>query len=206
MAKNTSVFGIYPDRATVSDAIAILHKGGYRPADIAVLSAENQGSKDFAHEKSSKAPEGAAVGAAVGAVAGLLLGWLVAAGVVAFPGLALLSGLRPFIAALVVAAYGGALGWLIGLFVGGAMPEYVAKRYAGRMGRGGILLSVHCDSSEWRQRAQKFLKDSGARYISSASESTADYGTTDKPTPRDPVVIAERENAHEGRRGDSGDN
>ena len=199
MAKNTSVFGIYPDRTTVSDAIAILHKGGYRPADIAVLSAENQGSKDFAHEKNSKAPEGAAAGTAVGAAAGLLMGWLVATGVVAFPGLALLAGLRPIIAALAVAACGGALGWLIGLFVGLSMTEYVAKRYAGRMGRGGILLSVHCDSSEWRQRAQKSLKDTGARYISSASESTADYATTDKPTPREPVVIAERDKAHEGR-------
>lgn len=199
MAKNTSVFGIYPDRTTVSDAIGILHKGGYRPADIAVLSAENQGSKDFAHEKSSKAPAGAAVGAAVGAVAGFLLGWLVSTGVVAFPGLAALAVVRPVIAALAAAACGGAIGWLIGLFIGLTMPEYVAKRYAGRMGRGGILLSVHCDSSEWSQRAQKSLKDTGARYISSASESTADYATTDKPTPREPVVIAERDKAHEGR-------
>ena len=123
---------------------------GFRTADISVLFPENTGTKDFAHEKSSKAPEGAAAGAAIGAVAGLLLGWLVATGVVAFPGLALLAGLRPFIVALAVAACGGALGWLIGLFVGVSMPEYVAKRYAGRMGRGGILVSVHCDSSEWR--------------------------------------------------------
>jgi len=199
MPKNTSVFGIYPDHTTVSDAISILHKGGYRPADIAVLSAENQGSKDFANEKSSKAPEGAAGGAALGAVAGFLLGWLVATGVVVFPGLALLAGLRPFIAALAVAACGGALGWLVGLLVGVSMPEYVAKRYAGRMGRGGILLSVHCDSSEWRQRAQKSLKDTGARSVSFASESAADYATTDKPTPRSPVIIAERDKAHQGR-------
>jgi hypothetical protein len=77
--------------------------------------------------------------------------------------------------------------------------EYVAKRYAGRMGRGGILLSVHCDSSEWRQRAQKSLKDTGARSVSFASESAADYATTDKPTPRSPVIIAERDKAHQGR-------
>ncbi|HLG99651.1 MAG TPA: hypothetical protein VKX49_25305 [Bryobacteraceae bacterium] len=199
MAKNTSVFGIYPDRTTVSDAIGILHKGGYRPADIAVLSAENQGSKDFAHEKSSKAPEGAAAGAAVGAIGGLLLGWLAATGVVAFPGLEALGAVRPVVAALAAAACGGALGWLIGLFVGWTMPEYVAKRYAGRMGRGGILVSVHCDSSEWRQRAQKSLKDTGARYIAFASESAADYATTDKPTPREPVAITDRDKAHESR-------
>src|SRR5450631_3667773 len=87
MAKNTSVLGIYPDRRTVSDAITVLHRAGYRPVDIAILSAENQGSKDFAHEKSSKAPQGAATGALVGAFVGAILGWLMAAGVVAVPGL-----------------------------------------------------------------------------------------------------------------------
>ena len=64
MPKNTSVLGIYPDRTTVSGAIEVLHQAGYRAADIAVLLPENDGSKDFAFEKSSKAPEGAAAGAA----------------------------------------------------------------------------------------------------------------------------------------------
>ena len=60
MSKNTSVIGIYPDRTTVSDAINVLHKAGYRATDISVLSSDNQGSKDFAHEKHTKAPQGAA--------------------------------------------------------------------------------------------------------------------------------------------------
>ena len=68
-----------------------------------------------------------------------------------------------------------------------ALTEYVAKRYAGRIRRGGILLSVHCDSREWCDRAKKTLKDTGARNISSASEAAADYGTTDKPTERAPA-------------------
>jgi hypothetical protein len=198
MAKNLSVLGIYPDRTTVSDAISVLRKAGYRSADIAVFSAENQGSKDFAHEKGSKAPEGAAAGAAGGAIAGALLGWLVATGVIAIPGLEPLTAVRPVMAALAAAACSGALGWLIGLFIGLSVPEYVAKRYAGRMGRAGILLSVHCDSSEWCERAKKSLKDTGARYISSASESAADYATTDKPTPR-PTVVVGRDEVHEGR-------
>jgi hypothetical protein len=189
MAKNTSVIGIYPDRTTVSDAIGVLHKAGYRPADIAVLSSDNQGSKDFAHEKGSKAPEGAAAGAAAGAVIGAGVGWLVATGVVAFPSLEPFTAVRPLTAVLAGAGVGGALGWLTGLFVGFRMPEYVAKRYAGRMGRGGILLSVHCDSTEWCARAQKSLQDTGARCISSASESAADYATTDKPTPREPAAV-----------------
>lgn len=193
MAKNTSVLGIYPDRLTVLDAISVLHKSGYRPADIAFLSAENPGSKDFAHDKSSKAPEGAAVGAAAGAVTGAVLGWLMATGVFALPGFAPFAGVTPVIAAMAAAGCGGALGWLIGLCVGVGMPEYVAKRYAGRKGRGGILLSVHCDSPEWSKRAQKSLKDTGARHISSTPESAADYATTDKPTLREtPVVVVER--------------
>jgi hypothetical protein len=199
MAKNTSVLGIYPDRTTVSEAISILHKAGYRPADIAVLAAENPGSKDFGHERSSKALQGAGAGAAGGALAGGVLGWLVATGVVAIPGLEPLAAVRPIIAALASAAGVGALGWLLGLLVGLSVTEYVAKRYAGRMGRGGILLSVHCDSPEWCERARKSLKDTGARYISSASESAADYATTDKPTQRGPVVLVDRDKVPEGR-------
>jgi hypothetical protein len=198
MAKNRSVLGIYPDRATVSDAISILHKAGYRPADIAVLSAENQGSKDFAHEKRSKANSGAALGAAAGAAVGATLGWL-ATRVVGLPGMESFAALPPLMAALAAAACGGALGWLIGLLFGLSMTEYVAKRYAGRMRRGSILLSVHCDSPEWCQRAQKSLKDTGARYVAVASESPADYATTDKPTPREPVTLVHRDEVHEGR-------
>lgn len=199
MAKNISVLGIYPDRSTVSGAISVLQKAGYRPTDFAVLSADNSGSKDFAHEKSNKAPEGAAVGAAVGALLGGVFGWLLATRVIALPGLEPLAAATPSIAALAAASCGGALGWLAGLVLGMSVPEYVAKRYAGRMGRGGILLSVHCDSPEWRQRAQKFLKDTGARYIGSAAESAADYGTTDKPTPREPATPLETVEAPQSR-------
>lgn len=199
MAKNISVFGIYPDRTTVSEAIGVLHKAGYRPADIAVLAAENPGSKDFAHQKGSKAPEGAALGSAIGAAAGAALGWLIATGVVALPGLEPLAAVKPVIAALAAAGCGGTVGWLTGLFLGLTMPEYVAKRYAGRLRIGGILLSVHCDSAEWRARAQQFLKDTGARYISSASESPASYATYDKPTSREPTTRVDRDTMHEGR-------
>ena len=193
MAKNTSVIGIYPDRTTVSDAIGVLHKAGYRATDISVLSSDNQGSKDFGHEKHSQAPQGAATGAAVGAVVGAALAWLVSTQTVALPVLAPLVATivaaGPVLAALAGAGAGGALGWVVGLLAGLPLPVYVAKRYAGRIRRGGILLSVHCDSREWCDRAKKTLKDTGARSISSASESAADYGTTDKPTERAPAPI-----------------
>lgn len=190
MAKNTSVLGIYADRRMIADAVSILYQSGYRPEDIAILSAENLGSKDFGHERSSKAAEGAATGSAIGALAGAATGWMLATGGFAVAGLEVLSTASPVVAALAVAACGGALGWLIGLSVGLNMPAYVAKRYAGRMRRGGMLISVHCDSAEWCDRAKKTLKDTGARHISSASESAADFATADKPTARKPGTRA----------------
>ena len=192
MAKNTSVMGIYPDRTTVSDAINVLHKAGYRATDISVLSSDNQGSKDFGHEKHTKASQGAATGAAAGAVVGAALGWCASIPTVAIPGLAPLVAAGPVLAALAGAGAAGAVGWMAGLLAGLPLSEYVAKRYAGRIRRGGILLSVHCDSPEWRTRAKKTLRDTGARNISSASEAAADYGTTDKPTERAPVADAHR--------------
>ena len=189
MARNTSAMGIYPDRTTVSDAVNVLNKSGYRSTDISILSSDNQGSKDFAHEKRSKAWEGAAAGAAVGAVVGAAAAWFLSLQPVTFTGLAWLVTSGPVLAAFAGAGAGGTLGWLIGLLAGLRLTEYVAKRYAGRIRHGGILLSVHCDSPEWCDRARKVLKDTGARHISSASEAAADFGTTDKPTERAPAMV-----------------
>jgi len=189
MARNTSVMGIYADRTTVSDAINVLHNAGYRATDISVLASDNQGSKDFAHEKRTKALEGAATGAAVGAAVGAALAWLVSMQIVPIAVLGPLVAAGPVLSAMAGAGAGGMLGWIVGLLAGGRLPEYVAKRYAGRIRHGGILLSVHCDSQAWCDRAKKTLRDTGARNISSGSESAADYGTTDKPTERAPAPL-----------------
>lgn len=189
MARNTSVMGIYPDRTTVSDAINVLRKTGYRTTDISVLASDNQGSKDFAHEKRTKALERAAVGAAIGAVVGAAAAWFVCVQVTTITVLGPIVAAGPVLAALAGAGAGGALGWIVGLLTGMPVTEYVAKRYAGRIRHGGILVSVHCDSPEWCDRAKKALKDTGGRDISSASETSADYGTTDKPTERAPVMV-----------------
>jgi hypothetical protein len=191
MTKNTSVMGIYPDRTTLSDAINVLHKAGYRATDISVLSSDNQGSKDFGLEQRTRALTGAATGAAVGAVIGAALAWLASTQNLAIPNLGPLVAAGPVLAALAGAGAGSALGWILGLLAGVCLPEYVAKRYAGRIRRGGILMSVHCDSREWCDRAKKALKNTGARNISSATESAADYGTTDQPTERAPMTVME---------------
>jgi hypothetical protein len=192
MARNTSVLGIYTDRTTVAEALNVLTRAGYRATDISVLSSDNQGSKDFAHKKHNKALHGAAIGAAAGAVVGAALAWLLSTQPVTVTALGPLVTAGPILAALAGAGAGGALGWIAGLLVGLRLTEYVAKRYAGRILHGGILVSVHCDSPEWCERAKKTLRDTGARDISSAAEAAADYGTTDKPTERPPSVVTTR--------------
>ena len=192
MAKNTSVMGIYSDRTNVADAVSVLHKTGFRATDISVLSSDNSGSKDFAHEKHTKALDGAAVGAAAGAVIGAALAWFVSVQTVSITASGPLVAAGPVLAILAGAGAGGALGWIAGLLAGLGQTVYVARRYAGRIRHGGILLSVHCDSAEWCGRAKKTLVDTGARSISTASEASADYGTTDMPTERAPVVVTNR--------------
>jgi hypothetical protein len=195
MAKNTSVVGIYRDRTTVSEALNTLKSAGYRPADISVLASDDIGTKDFAHVKQNRALRGAAIGAAIGAVVGAGLAWLVSTQPVTVTALAHLVNAGPVLAVIAGAGAGGALGWIVGLLMGMRFTDYVAKRYAGRTVHGGILLSVHCDTPEWCDRARKTLKDTGARDISAAAESAADYGATDKPTERAPVSVAVRAEA-----------
>jgi hypothetical protein len=182
--KNTAVYGIYPDVMQVERAVDTLREQGFRNTDISVLLPENEGTKDFAHKKNTKAPEGAATGAGSGAVVGGALGWLAGIGALAIPGLGPFIAAGPIVALLAGAGVGGTLGGLVGAMVGMGMPEYEAKRYEGRIKEGGILLSVHCDNSDWVKRAKDLLKQTGAEDIASAGEASADFEKTDKPLHR----------------------
>jgi hypothetical protein len=182
--KNTAAFGIYRSRAEVERAIDTLIAEGFRTEDISVLFPDNQGTKDFAHEKQTKAPEGAATGAAAGGAAGGTIGLLAGLGALAIPGIGPLVAVGPLMGALAGVGAGGAIGGLVGALVGMGMPEYEAKRYEGRVKEGGILMSVHCDDSDWVGRAKDILKRTGADDVSSAGEASADYAKSDKPLPR----------------------
>ena len=182
--KNTAVFGIYPTRSQAELAVDELRRAGYRNTDISVLMPENQGSKDFAHEKGTKAPEGAAAGAGTGAVIGGTLGWLVGIGALAIPGVGPFIAAGPLVASLAGIGVGGAVGGLTGALVGLGIPEYEAKRYEGRIKKGGILLSVHSDNSDWTKKAKAILERTGAEDIASAGEAAADYAESDRPMPR----------------------
>jgi len=185
--KNISVFGIFPDQIHVGEAVDRLKEAGFRSTDISVLFPENIGTKDFAHEKHTKAPEGAVTGASSGAIIGGALGWLAgmgALGSLAIPGIGPLLAVGPIMAMLSGVGVGGALGGLTGALVGMGIPEYEAVRYEGRVKHGGILLSVHCDSSEWVKRAKELLVSTGADDISSSHEAKADFAASEKPLPR----------------------
>ena len=179
--KNTAVFGIYPNQSALERGVESLKAAGFRNTDISVLFPENIGTKDFAHQKGTKAPEGASTGAGTGAVLGGTLGWLVGIGALAIPGLGPFIAAGPIMAALAGAGVGGAVGGLTGALVGMGIPEYEAKRYEGRVTSGGILLSVHSDDSEWTARAKTILENTGAEDISSTGETRGDVQNTDKP-------------------------
>jgi uncharacterized membrane protein len=166
--KKTAVFGIYSTLSSADHATDTLVRSGFAPSAISALLPENLGTRQIGTEKATKAPEGAATGAGSGAVLGGALGLLAGIGALAIPG------------ALAGVGVGGAVGGFTGALIGLGIPEYEAKRYEGRVQKGGILLSVHCDSSEAVKRAKEIMKITSAEDISSTGESSADVKTDDQ--------------------------
>ncbi len=175
MANNNSVvYGIYANRSQAETGVDQLISAGFRNEDISVLLQDNVGTKDFAHEKETKAPEGTTTGVVTGGAIGGTLGLLAGIGALAIPGLGPFIAAGPIMGALAGLGSGGVVGGVIGALVGMGIPEYEAKRYEGRVKEGGILTSVHCDSSDWVSRAKEILKQTGADDVSSTSEAKAD--------------------------------
>ena len=147
-----------------------LKAAGFSNNDVSVLLPDRAGSRDFAHEHHTKAPEGAATGAVVGGLAAGALGWLVGIGSLAIPGVGPLIAAGPIMAALSGAAAGGAVGGIAGALVGLGIPEYEAKQYEGKILKGNILISVHTENSDEIDRAKEILKREGAQDISYTGE------------------------------------
>jgi hypothetical protein len=183
MAHNIAVFGIYGSESHAANGVDQLRLAGFRNTDVSILFSENAGNKDLAHEKNTKAPEGAAAGAGTGAVVGGTLGWLAGIGALAIPGLGPFIAAGPIMGLLGGVGVGGALGGVTGALIGAGMPEYEAKRYEGRIRKGGVLLSVHCDSSDWEKKATTILENSGAQDVSSTGEAKADFAKSDASRP-----------------------
>src|SRR6267143_5940166 len=154
-----------------------LKSAGFSDRDISVLFPDKGSTRDFAHKKETKMPEGATVGASTGGVVGGTIGLLAGIGALAIPGLGPFIAAGPIMAALAGAGVGGAVGGITGALIGMGIPEYEAKRYEGRVKEGGILLSVHSDDSQWAKKAKEILERTGAQDISSPGEASADDAT-----------------------------
>jgi len=168
--KKIAVFGLFDNRSQLEAAIDGLRTEGFRESDISALLPDIDSTKEVAHEKHTKAPEGALAGAATGGVLGGTLGLLVGIGALAIPGLGPFIAAGPIVATLAGAGAGGAVGTLTGALVGLGVPEYEAKRYESFLNKGGALLAVHADDNDWAKRAKAALERYGAKDIDKKSE------------------------------------
>jgi len=168
-----AVFGLFRDQQTLSNAVDALHAAGFMSADISALLPDSESTRAFAHEKHTKAPEGAAVGATAGVLAGGTLGLLLGIGAIAIPGLGMFVAAGPIMATLAGAGAGGAVGTLTGALIGMGIPEYEAKRYESFIADGGMLLSVHCVDRDATKRARSILDGFGAFDIADKHEEAA---------------------------------
>jgi hypothetical protein len=169
-SKKSTTFGIFKMRSEVEDAIQALKSGGFQRSAISVLFCEKDGGLDFAHEKATKAPEGATMGGAAGALFGGTIGYLLGIGSIALPGIGLFMGAGPVMATLAGAGLGSTLGGIAGALGGMGIPEYEAKRYEGLVKAGGILLSVHCETPVMTKRSKEILQLVGAEAIASVRD------------------------------------
>jgi hypothetical protein len=181
--KNTAVFGIYKTRTSV-EMQGSTDRSGIREWRYLGATPDVQSTKELAHEKHTKAPEGATTGAAAGGAVGGTLGVLAGIVALAIPGLGPFIAAGPITAALAGVGAGGAVGGVVGALVGMGIPEYEAKRYEGHVKNGGILLSVHCDTSEQVTRAKEISKATGAEDVSSTGEASADSPKSSDPVRR----------------------
>jgi hypothetical protein len=176
--KQAGVFGIFSTRIAVEQGMDSLVRAGFPTSDISVLLPESLGgTKNMGTEKETKAPEGAAVGLTTGGVIGGTIGLLAGVGLLAIPGLGPFIVAGPIMAGLAGLGVGGAVGGVAGALIGMGIPEFEAKRYEGRLQKGGLLLSVHCDTADEIKRAKEILKTAGGEDVSSTGESSVDTKT-----------------------------
>jgi hypothetical protein len=172
MAKK-AVFCIARSEGQAVRIVEEARDAGFSNNDISVLFPDKGGTRDFAHEHNTKAPEGATTGAVTGGVLGGVAGWLAGIGTLAIPGLGPFIAAGPIMAALGGATVGAAAGGLTGALVGMGIPEFEAKRYEGKVRGGNILISIHTDDRTEAKRAKDIFERSGADDVASTGEAAA---------------------------------
>src|SRR5690242_13968848 len=175
--KNTAVFGLFSSLTQAEQGVDSLVSAGFRSDDVSVLAPDQKTTKEFATEKNTKVPEGTTTGATAGGAIGGTLGLLAGIGALAIPGVGPFIAAGPIMGTLAGLGAGAATGGLIGALVGMGMPEYEAKRYEGRLKEGGILVSVHCDNSDWVSKAKDILERARGQDIASAGEKAVSFHT-----------------------------
>jgi hypothetical protein len=175
--RHTAVFGLFRDEDTLSRTIDALRGAGFRADDVAALLPDAKATRELAHEKHTKAPEGATAGATAGLILGLALGWFAGMGALSAPALAALREAGPLIAALAGAGAGAIIGTLLGALIGRGIPEYEAKRYESFVNDGGMLVSVHCADRDAERRARSILDGYGGHDIAGRREA---HGSKDR--------------------------
>lgn len=185
-------------RATVER----LTSAGFSQDDISVLFADKSSTREFAHEKETKLPEGATIGAGTGGTLGGIVGLMAGLGSLAIPGLGPFIAAGPVMAALSGGAIGAGIGGIAGALIGLGVPEYEAKRYQGAVKEGGILISVHTDSAGRAKEAKRIFEESGAHDISTTNESRGGDRTADE---RDADIARTQETGTSTGTGRTGD-
>jgi hypothetical protein len=177
------VLGIFQTRRELENCVSTLEANGFQSSDVSALLPTPDSYPDITHEASSKAPEGVTGGAAAGAALGGALGWLAGIGAIAIPGIGPFIAAGPIMAALAGIGIGSTVGGVAGGLIGLGIPEYEAKRYEGQVQGGGILLSVHCENSDWCDKAEDIMERCGATDISSSSAERSEPSSSSGPFP-----------------------
>jgi len=187
-----SVFCIATSRNQADQIVDQLKTANFSNNDISVLFPDKDTTRDFAHEKNTKAPEGAVTGAGTGGVIGGALGWIAGIGALAIPGVGPFIAAGPILAALSGAAVGAAVGGIAGGLIGLGIPEIEAKRYEGKVKAGNLLISVHTEDSEEIARAKDIFTKAGAQDICTTGEASTPKDS--KAARREPHSAADSEN------------
>ncbi len=192
MAKK-SVFCIAATAAQADYIVDQLKSADFSNNDISVLFPDKGTTRDFAHEKNTKAPEGAITGVGAGGMVGGALGWIAGIGALAIPGVGPFIAAGPIIAALSGAAIGATVGGIAGGLIGMGIPELEAKRYEGKIRSGNILIAVHAEDSDEVKRARDIFTQAHAEDISTTGAAATVQDA--KATPATPAP------AYDTRRG-----
>lgn len=180
---STAVFCLAASRTVADTIVSRLKTSGFGDNDISVLFPDKSGTRDFAHEKNTKAPEGTAIGAGTGGVVGGTLGLLAGIGLLAIPGVGPFIAAGPIMAALSGIAVGATVGGIAGALIGMGIPELEAKLYEGKVKDGNILISAHAATSDMVTQAKRIYADAGGTDISSGSEASAPGAKAAPSTP-----------------------